>query len=209
MSPGAWIAFTLAYTLMALAPGPVILLVVSYALSQGRRTALAVVAGTALGDATCLSAAVFGAGAVIAASATAFLVLKLAGAAYLIFLGVRLWRAPPLPPTMAVDNADRALWAVLLHAWLTTALNPKSILFFMVFVPQFMDPHAPLLPQLGAMLASIIVCGTAVDGSYTVFAASLRRFIRGKGAQQAVNRVTGGALVAEGVLAAAWRGLAL
>src|SRR5579863_5279445 len=88
MTLAAWIAFTLAYTLMALAPGPVILLVVSYAITNGRRTALAVVAATALGDATCLSAAVLGLGALLAASETAFVVLKLAGAGYLVFLGV-------------------------------------------------------------------------------------------------------------------------
>ncbi len=205
----AWIAFTLAYTLMALAPGPVILLVVSYAITNGRRTALAVVAATALGDATCLSAAVLGLGALLATSETAFVVLKLAGAAYLVFLGVKLWRAPPLPPRGEPGASRRSVWRVFLHAYLTTVLNPKSVLFFMVFVPQFMDPRAPLLPQLVPMLASVLVCGTMVDGSYSVFAGSLRRFIRAPRAQRAVNRVTGGALVAEGALAAAWRGITL
>ena len=71
---------------------------VSYAITNGRRTALAVVAATALGDATCLSAAVLGLGALLTASETAFVVLKLAGAGYLVFLGVKLWRAPPVPP---------------------------------------------------------------------------------------------------------------
>ena len=103
----------------------------------------------------------------------------------------------------------RPAWRVFLHAYLTTVLNPKSVLFFMVFLPQFMDPHAPLLPQLAPMLASVLVCGTMVDGSYSIFAGSLRRFIRAPRAQRAVNRVTGGALVAEGALAAAWRGLTL
>ncbi len=209
MTLPSWIAFTLAYTLMALAPGPVILLVVSYAITNGRRTALAVVAATALGDATCLSAAVLGLGALLAASETAFVVLKLAGAGYLVFLGVKLWRAPPVPPVNEPGASVRPVWRVFLHAYLTTVLNPKSVLFFMVFVPQFMDPHAPLLPQLVPMLASVLVCGTVVDGSYSVFAGSLRRFIRAPRAQRAVNRVTGGALVAEGALAAAWRGITL
>jgi threonine/homoserine/homoserine lactone efflux protein len=208
MNLTTWIAFTFAYTLMAVAPGPVIVLVVSYAIARGRRTAFAVVAGTTLGDATCLAAAAFGVGAILAASATAFTILKLAGAAYLVFLGVQLWRALPAEEAEAPERSPRSLGRVFLHAYLTTALNPKSILFFMVFVPQFMDPHAPLLPQLAAMLASVMACGTVVDGGYSMFAASLRRFIRARRAQRAVNRVAGGMLVGEGVLAAVWRGLA-
>ena len=207
MSPGTWMAFALAYSLMALAPGPVVLLVVSHAVAYGRRTAGAVVAATVLGDAACLIAAVGGVGAILAASALAFTILKLAGAAYLVFLGVKLWRAPPAPtPTAAPAGSLRR---VFVHAFLTAVLNPKSILFFMVFVPQFLDPHAPLPPQLGVMVGSIVVCGVLVDGGYTMFAASLRRFIRAPGAQRVVNRVAGGTLVAEGALTAVSRGLVL
>jgi threonine/homoserine/homoserine lactone efflux protein len=208
MSIHLWIAFAIAYSLMAAAPGPTVLLVMSYALSQGRRTAFAVVAGTSLADATCLAAAVLGAGAVLAASATAFLVLKLAGAAYLIYLGVKLWKAPvlaldaPAPPPGSASLA-------FVHAYFTTVFNPKSILFFMIFVPQFLNERAPLGPQLAEMVATVLVCGAAIDGAYTVFAAALRRFIRTPRAQRRVNRATGGLLVGEGVLAAVWRAAAL
>ena len=201
-----WIAFTVAYALMALAPGPVILLVVSYALAYGRRTALAVVAGTALGDATCLIAAMFGMAAVLAASENAFLALKFAGAAYLVFLGLRLWRTP-VAATPETAQPRRSPLRTFLHAYLTTVFNPKSILFFMVFVPQFMDAHAPLEPQLAMMLASVVLCGALIDGNYSLFAARLRPFIRTPRAQRAVNRTTGGLLVGEGVLAAIWRAL--
>jgi threonine/homoserine/homoserine lactone efflux protein len=209
MSLATWIAFTLAYTLMALAPGPVILLVVSYAIAEGRRTALAVVAGTTLGDATCLSAAVLGLGALLAVSATAFTILKLLGAAYLIFLGVKLWQAPSATISEQSTRSVRSLWRVFLHAYLATSLNPKSVLFFVVFVPQFMEPQASLLPQLAAMLTSVLLCGAMVDGGYSLFAASLRRLIRARRTQKAVNRVAGSVLISEGVLAATWRGLAL
>ncbi|MGH7156435.1 MAG: LysE family translocator [Acetobacteraceae bacterium] len=209
MHPAAWIAFTLAYTVMALAPGPTILLVVSYALAHGRRTAIAVVAGTTLGDATCLTAAVFGLGAVLAASATAFTALKLAGAAYLVFLGIRLWSARSVSPATEAAPEQRSPIRIFGHAFLATALNPKSILFFMIFVPQFMDPHRAILPQLLAMLISVFICGAAVDGSYSMFAASLRRFTRAPTAQRAVNRTAGGLLISEGILAATWRALAL
>ena len=208
MSLTLWVAFAIAYSLMALAPGPTILLVVSYALARGRRTALAVVAGTGLGDATCLAAATAGVGAILAASSTAFLVLKLAGAAYLVVLGVRLWRTPMLRADASAPP-PRSLWLVFLHAYCTTIFNPKPILFFMVFVPQFINEHAPLLPQLAIMEATVLLCGAMVDGGYSLFAAHLRRFVRTPGAQRAVNRTTGGLLVGEGVLAAVWRAAAL
>lgn len=207
MSPTAWIAFVLAYTLMALAPGPVVLLVVSHAVTHGRRTAGTVVAATALGDAACLVAAMGGVGAVLAASALAFTVLKLAGAAYLVGLGVKLWRAPPLQAAATAAAPPRALGRVFLHVFLTAVLNPKSILFFMVFVPQFLDPTAPLAPQLAAMVAGTMVCSLLVDGGYTLFAGRLRRFIRTPRAQRVVNRLAGGSLMAEGALAAVSRAL--
>jgi threonine/homoserine/homoserine lactone efflux protein len=103
----------------------------------------------------------------------------------------------------------RSLWRVFLHAYLATSLNPKSVLFFVVFVPQFIEPQASLLPQLAAMLTSVLLCGAMVDGSYSLFAASLRRLIRARRTQRAVNRVAGGVLVGERVLAAAWREVAL
>jgi threonine/homoserine/homoserine lactone efflux protein len=208
MHLAVWFAFTLAYTLMAAAPGPVVFLVMSYAMTRGQRTALAVVAGTTLGDATCLLAAALGIGALLAASATAFLVLKLAGAAYLLYLGVKMWRAP-----VADRPAERASSASLLrvfaHAYMTTVLNPKSVLFFMVFVPQFLAPSRPLAPQLAAMLASVLICGALVDGTYSIFAARLRRIVRSARAQRVLHRVAGGTLAAEGVLAAAGRSLSL
>lgn len=193
---------------MAATPGPTTLLVVSYGLSHGRRTALAVVAGTGLGDATCATAALFGVGALLAASATAFSILKIAGALYLVFLGVRIWRAPPLLHGEATE-APRPLGRAFVHAYLTTVFNPKSVLFFMIFVPQFMNPRAPLAPQCAIMVATVLASGALVDGSYSLFASHLRRLIQTRRAQRIINRVSGGLLVGEGIAAATWRSLVL
>ncbi len=207
MSTTLWAAFAVAYLVMAITPGPVTLLVMSYALTQGRRSALAVVAGTTLGDASCMATAMLGLGALLRASAAAFLVLKLLGAVYLVFLGVAMWRSPVAIATDAAGRSGTPAWRMFLHAYLTTVLNPKTVLFFMVFLPQFMDARASLLPQLGIFAATIVALGGAVDGGYSLFASALRRFMRRARAQRAVNRVAGGLLVGEGVLAAAWRGI--
>ena len=125
----SWAAFTAASAVLLIIPGPTVLLVVSYALGQGWRTALPMAIGVALGDFTAMTLSMLGLGALLAASATLFTILKWAGAAYLVYLGIKLWRAggtlEAAPRTDAVSAARMPG-----HAWLVTALNPKSITFF-------------------------------------------------------------------------------
>ena len=129
-----WLAFVAASSLLLVIPGPTVLLVVSYALGQGWRTALPMAVGVALGDFTAMTLSMLGLGALLAASATLFTVLKWIGAAYLIWLGVKLWRAGgTLEATPRTDAVSAA--RMLGHAWLVTALNPKSITFFVAFLP--------------------------------------------------------------------------
>jgi threonine/homoserine/homoserine lactone efflux protein len=206
MSLTHWIAFALAYTAVAAVPGPVVLLVISYALGFSRRDAAAVVLGGSLGDATCLTLATAGLGALLTTSAGTYSLLRIAGAAYLVFLGLRLWRAPAACETAPAPRGSAL--RVFGHVWLTATLNPKAILFFVVFVPQFMNPAAPLAPQLGAMVATILVCGTAVDTCYAVCAARARRWLGAGRRQRLANRLAGGVLMGEGVLAALGRALA-
>src|SRR5215217_8394033 len=94
MTLETWLAFTAASAVLLVIPGPTILLVVSYALGQGWRTALPMAIGVALGDFTAMTASMLGLGALLATSAALFTVLKWVGAAYLIYLGFKLWRAP-------------------------------------------------------------------------------------------------------------------
>lgn len=123
-----WLAFVAASAVLLLIPGPTILLVVSYALGQGWRAALPMAIGVALGDFTAMTLSMIGVGALLAASATAFAILKWVGAAYLVYLGIKLWRAGgTLAAAPAQDAASAA--KMLGHAWLVTALNPKGITF--------------------------------------------------------------------------------
>ena len=139
-----WAAFAAASAVLLIIPGPTVLLVVSYALGQGWRTALPMAVGVALGDFTAMTLSMLGLGALLATSATLFTVLKWVGAAYLVYLGIKLWRAgdtlEAAPRTDAVSAAK-----MLGHAWLVTALNPKSITFFVAFLPAFLDPNADFL----------------------------------------------------------------
>ena len=204
MSRAHWLPFALASEIVIAIPGPTALLVVSYALGHGRRYALATTAGVALGDLTSMTASMCGLGALLAASATAFTVVKWIGALYLVYLGVKLWRAPVSTGDAPEPGETRTL-RVIAHAYAVTALNPKSIVFFIAFVPQFMDLHAPVWPQVAILEATFITLGASTAFTYAMLASGARRAIRNVSVQRAVNRTGGSLLVGAGVLAAAWK----
>jgi threonine/homoserine/homoserine lactone efflux protein len=199
-----WLPFALASAIVIVIPGPTVLLVVSYALGHGRRYALATTAGVALGDMTSMTASMLGLGALLAASAEWFTVLKWAGAIYLVYLGVKLWRAP-VSAGDTPDVSETRTGRVVAHAYAVTALNPKSIVFFVAFVPQFMDLHAPAWPQAAVLEATFVTLATLNAFGYAMLASGARRAIRNATVQRAVNRTGGSLLMCAGVLAVAWK----
>ncbi len=200
-----WLAFAAASAVVLAIPGPTVLLVVSYALGHGRRFAAATVAGVALGDFTAMTASMLGLGALLATSASLFTLLKWLGAAYLVYLGIKLWRAPVALPDGAALPASAAGRRVFLHAFAVTALNPKSIVFFVAFLPQFLVASAPVLPQMVVFEATFLVLATLNALAYALLASGARRAIRRPSLQRAVNRLGGSALVGAGVLTVVWR----
>lgn len=210
MSLEVWIAFALASAVLLAVPGPTVMLVASYALGRGRSSGWATVPGVALGDLTAMTASLLGAGAVLAASATAFTVLKLAGAGYLIWLGVKLWRAPARldPADLADDPAGRGQGgrrAMFANAYLVTALNPKSIVFFIAFAPQFIDPGVPTAPQFAAMIGTFVTLAAINAGIWAALAGELRRRTARPSTLRLANRIGGGCMIAAGLLTAAVR----
>jgi threonine/homoserine/homoserine lactone efflux protein len=191
----SWAAFTAASAVII--PGPTVLLVVSYALGQGWRTVLPMTVGVALGDFTAMTLSMLGLGALLATSATLFTILKWAGAAYLVCLGIRLWRAggtlDAAPRTDAVSAAR-----MLGHAWLVTALNPKSITFFVAFLPAFLDPQADFLTQMVVFETTFLVLAFANAFGYALVAARARGFVANPRAIGVVNKVGGGLLIGAG-----------
>ncbi|MCO6417635.1 LysE family translocator [Siccirubricoccus sp. KC 17139] len=198
MALDTWAAFLAASTLLLLIPGPTILLVIGQSLGGGRRAALPLVAGVALGDLAAMSLSLAGLGALLAASATLFTALKWAGAAYLLWLGVKLWRAPvaaAAPPAAPPRRAFR-------DAYLVTALNPKSIAFFVAFVPQFLDATAPWLPQAAIMVASFVVLAALNALGYALLAGRLSAAIARPGLRRGINRLGGSMLIGAGLATA-------
>lgn len=202
MSLTTWFAFTAASTVLLLIPGPTVLLVVSYALTQGKRVAVATAAGVALGDFTAMTLSLAGLGALLLASATLFTALKWIGAAYLIYLGIRLWRSEPRLPEVGDAPAAPAR-GIFGHAFVVTALNPKSIAFFVAFVPQFIDHGAPILPQLAIIEATFVTLAGLNALVYALAADQLRLRIRRPRVLTWLNRAGAGCLVGMGAATAA------
>jgi len=201
-----WLAFASASIALLLIPGPTVLLILSYAISQGRRVALATVAGVALGDLFAMSASLAGLGALVLTSAKLFILLKWIGAAYLVYLGIKLFRSAPDASLGTLGDAPEAsARMVFVHSAAVTALNPKSIVFFIAFVPQFIDPNAVLAPQFGVLIATFVGLAAANALAYALLADKLRQKIARPSVLPFLTRLGSAALVAMGVATATLR----
>ena len=201
-----WLAFVAASTALLMIPGPTVLLVLSYALSKGRSVAVASALGVATGDLVAMSASLLGLGALVMASATLFTALKWVGAAYLVYLGIRLLRSAPSEGLTATKaRRDVTAGGVFTHAAIVTALNPKSIAFFIAFVPQFLRPDAPLGPQFAILIATFVGLAAFNALAYAPLADRLRSTVGRPKVITGLTRAGGATLVGMGVATAILR----
>ena len=201
-----WLAFAAAATVVILIPGPTTLLVTGHAMSSGTRVALASLIGVTLGDIAAMTCSVLGFGAVLAASAEAFLILKWVGAAYLVYLGVKLWRAPAVAfEASGTVGKPRSIPRAIAEAFSVTLLNPKGILFFAAFMPQFIDPHRATLPQVLVLGGTFDLIAATSLVCYIVMASRARRVAASARAVKIMNRVGGTMLIGAGLLTASLR----
>ena len=204
MSLESWLAFTAASAVLLVIPGPTVFLVVSYALGQGWRAALPMACGVALGDFTAMTLSMLGVGALLSASAGVFAAVKLIGAAYLVYLGVKLFRAGGVLAARPRTDAASG-WKMLGHAWLVTALNPKGITFFVAFLPQFLDARADFTTQMLVFEATFLALAFANAFGYALMASRARSLIASPRAIGIVNRTGGALLVGAGLATVAVR----
>jgi len=200
-----YLAFVLASVIVLVIPGPTILYVTGCALTHGRRSIWATAPGVALGDLLSISCALLGMGALLAASAELFTLLKWIGAAYLIWLGVKSWRAEPKPLVVDGSCAPRSDRKLFAQAFVITALNPKSIAFFVAFLPQFVRHGAPLLPQFCVLVPTFVGLAVINAALYGLLAGSVRERARDPRVLRTLNRIGGGALIGAGLMTAALR----
>ncbi|MFT3718069.1 homoserine/homoserine lactone efflux protein [Pseudorhodoferax sp.] len=200
MALDVWLAYCLAAWAIALSPGSGAVLSMSHGLAYGVRRTTATIVGLQIGLAFTLLVAGVGIGALLMASATAFLVVKIVGAAYLLWLGWRQWRAPVAAEAAGLPFGEATLSVRerVLRGALTNMTNPKGIVFMVAVLPQFIDPARPLWLQLLVLLATTVAVDMVVMHGYAWLAARLQRLLRSARARRSQNRVFGGVLMAMG-----------
>jgi threonine/homoserine/homoserine lactone efflux protein len=186
-------------------PGPAVIYVTTRSMDQGRAAGMASVLGIHTGTVVHTVAAALGLSALLASSAAAFTVVKLLGAAYLVFLGVRRLLGSELVEDQEVPARRRSLWRIYGQGVVVNVLNPKTALFMLALLPQFVDPaRGSVTGQILFLGGFLSILGLVSDGTYALVAAGVGRWLRGSPRYLRIKRyVTGGVLVALGVTAAA------
>ena len=206
-----WFAYFAAAWLIALSPGSGAVLSMSHGLNYGVSGTTPTIVGLQLGLGVILLVAGAGVGAVLIASTTAFTVVKVLGATYLIWLGWRQWRAPvadeatkTADPTQvgvqgnAAQRSDLSIGQRMLSGFLTNVTNPKGIVFMVAVLPQFINPERPLALQLAVLLVTMLAVDTTVMHTYAWLASRLQHWLRSARAKRNQNRVFGSVLMLMG-----------
>jgi threonine/homoserine/homoserine lactone efflux protein len=187
-------AFAVISIVLLLTPGPIVTLVISTGATQGVRAALMTVAGTTIGNVILIGAIAFGLSIVLQYAAELFEVLRWAGAAYLVYLGIRAWRSAGAPDGPAPRHRVHFSRGVVV-----ALTNPKTIAFFTAFLPQFVDPKLPAGPQLAVMCIAWFVLAGITDSIWACAAGWSREWFLAPARKKLLARASGLALIGGGV----------
>ena len=191
-----YLGFLAATALLILLPGPNVSLIVANAIAYGTRYGLLTVAGTSAAIVVQLALTALGLTALLGALAAWFEWLRWIGVAYLLFLGIRQWRAQPVDLTRTPPQ-PRSFRAIALRGFLISLTNPKTLLFYGAFFPQFLASDRPLGPQVALLCASFLVIATVLDSAWALAAGRARRLLAMRGRLR--NRLSGGLLIGAGL----------
>lgn len=197
-----WITYIITTMIILIIPGPTIILVITQAVTHGRKSVLPLVAGVVLGDFTAMTLSLLGLGAIMSASATLFALFKWIGAIYLLYLGINLWRTNPENTSVKNEKQNVSAGTLFKSSFIVTALNPKSIAFFVAFLPQFISPHHPTFRQILILGGTFLLLALINAALYAFFGGQLRKTIKKSSVRKWFNRCGGTALIGAGILTA-------
>ena len=203
MELSTWIAFFAAAWAISLSPGAGAVAAMSAGLNHGFRRGYTMTFGLVTGIWTQVLVVGIGLGALIAASSLAFTIVKWAGVAYLVWLGIKQWRAPAVP--LAAEGGEAQLVSrreLFVRGWIVNALNPKGTVFLLAVVPQFLDLAKPLLPQYAVIALTLAFTDLVVMAGYTALASRVLRALKSPAHLKAMNRSFGALFVAAGTMLA-------
>ena len=191
-----YLGFVVAAAVLILIPGPNVSLIVANAIAHGTRYGLLTVAGTSSAIAVQLVLVALGLTATLDILAGWFEWIRWIGVAYLLYLGFRQWTAPPIDLTR-IRPQPRSFRAIALRGFLISLTNPKTLLFYGAFFPQFLSPEAPIVPQVVLLSFSFLVIATALDGGWALLSGRVRGLLAIRGRLR--NRLSGGFLMCAGI----------
>jgi homoserine/homoserine lactone efflux protein len=196
MDLNTWLIYLIAAVGLSLSPGPNGLLALTHGALHGRRLTLFTIAGGALGFVVLIALSMFGIGALLQTSLLWLTVLKWVGGAYLVWLGIQVWRSPPLGATLAATGGQAHAGVLFRQGLLSAVTNPKGILFFAAFLPQFIDPARSLWLQFVVMAGTFALVEIATELFIASAAHRIRPWLQRVG--KAFNRACGGVFMAIG-----------
>ncbi len=197
MAIDSWLIYLLAAVGLSLSPGPNGLLALTHGALHGPRKALYTVVGGALGFITVIALSMFGIGALLETSLVWLTVMKWVGGAYLIWLGIQVWRSPPIGIAIRSSAPPRSGWSLFQQGALSALTNPKGLLFFAAFLPQFIDPARSLVVQFLVMAGTFAAIEIATEMFIAGMAHRISPWLRRVGRR--FNQACGGVFVAIGV----------
>lgn len=192
-----WLIYFLAVLGLTFTPGPNGLLALTHGAIYGSKKTIATILGGSVGFATVIGLSMFGIGALLAASAELLIVMKFVGGAYLIWLGIQVWRSPSLGESKTTVSTNVSSFSLFRQGALAALTNPKGILFFVAFLPQFIDPAISLLTQFVVMASTFVIIEFIYEYAVASLANKIKPFLAKFGKK--VNRIFGGIFMVIGV----------
>ena len=197
-----WIPFVLASTIILVIPGPTIILVIGQSFTHGPKSVRPLVLGVVLGDLTAMTFSLMGLGAILSASAILFSLFKIIGAVYLVYLGLRMWLLSPEDISLQGHNVSRTSLSLFSSSFTVTALNPKSIAFFIAFFPQFINSQEPVFLQFFLLGGTFLLLAGLNAAFYGLFGGNASTVVGKQSVRKWLNRSGGIALVGAGIFTA-------
>ncbi len=205
MELSVWVTYFIATIILSVSPGPGVFSSISSGLHHGFRLGLWNGVGMQAANVLVVIFVSLGLGALLLASETLFSVVKWAGVAYLIYLGIVTWRAPAMGFAEDTDDGETTARGVFMRGFWVNATNPKGIIFFAAILPQFIDVARPQLTQYAIFATTTFAVDLAVMMAYTALAAKVLRVMSDPGKLRWVNRTLGGAFITAGLALASFR----
>ena len=198
-----WLTFVVTAAIILVIPGPTIIFVIGQSLAHGTRASLPLAAGVILGDTACILLSLVGLGTLLTLFSAAFTLVKLTGAAYLIYLGLNMIRHSRKTISEQIPERGYSPGSLFRDVFLVNALNPKGIIFFSAFMPQFVDPQGPVLTQL-MVLGITFLCLAFVNVMlYSVLAGQMTAFFKNQHRMETFKISGGLCMICAGIYAAA------